>query len=335
MISRRTILAGAASAPLAANAVRAQAKTAIKITRQPSIIYIPTYIMEAGKLIEAHAAKLGAPGLAVEWITFNGGGNATDALLADSVDMVNTGVGNMLLLWDRTRGRVKGVVATCAEPLVLVSRDPRIKTLADFRPGDKIAVPTIKVSTQSILLSIAAEKMYGKADASHFDPLTVQLGHPDAVAALLNPNGEVSSHFSAPPFFAEELKRVPGCHVVTTSSDILGAPMSQALLFTTTKFADANPLILQAARAAVTEAVELVRSDPVKAVHIYREASGDKLSEADLLDVLKQPGMSDFYDKPQGTMTFARHLYETGVLKAQPKSWKDYFFPVAHDLDGS
>ena len=157
MILRRTILAGAAL-PLAAGVARAQGKTAVKITRQPSIIYMPTYIMEAGKLIEAHAATLGAPGLSIEWITFNGGGNATDALLADSVDIVNTGVGNMLLLWDRTRGRVKGIAATCAEPLVLVSREPRIRTLADFQPTDRIAVPTIKVSTQSILLSIAAEK---------------------------------------------------------------------------------------------------------------------------------------------------------------------------------
>ncbi len=335
MISRRTILAGVAAVPLAAGTARAQGKTAIKITRQPSIIYMPTFIMEAGKLMEGHAARLGAPGLSVEWVTFNGGGASTDALLADSVDMVNTGVGNMLLLWDRTRGRVKGVVATCAEPLVLVSRDPRIKTLADFRPGDKIAVPTIKVSTQSILLSIAAGKMFGKADAGHFDPMTVQLGHPDAVAAMLNPNGEVSSHFSAPPFFAEELKRVPGCHVVTTSADILGHPMSQALLFTTTKFADANPLLLQAARAAVSEAVGLIASDPAQAVRIYRQASGDKLSEAQLLEVLKQPGMADFSATPQGTMAFAQHLFDTGVLKTQPKSWKDYFFSVAYDLDGS
>lgn len=335
MLSRRTILAGATAAPFAAGRALAQGKAAIKITRQPSIIYMPTFIMEAGKLIEAHAAKLGAAGLSVEWITFNGGGSATDALLADSVDMVNTGVGNMLLLWDRTRGRVKGVVATCAEPLVLVTRDPRIKTLADFRPGDKIAVPTIKVSTQSILLSIAAETMYGKADAGHFDTMTVQLGHPDAVASLLNPNGEIASHFSAPPFFAEELKRVPGCHVVTSSSDILGHPMSQAVLFTTAKFADANPLLLQAARAAVTDAVGLIQRDPAQAVRIYREASGDKLSERELLDVLQQPGMADFYDRPQGTMTFARHLYDTGLLKTEPKSWKDYFFPVAHDLDGS
>ncbi len=92
--------------------VHAQQKLEIRITRQPSIIYMPTYVMEANHLIEARAAALGVPDLKVDWINFNGGGNATDALLSNSIDVVNTGVGNMLLLWDRTRGGVKGIVAT-------------------------------------------------------------------------------------------------------------------------------------------------------------------------------------------------------------------------------
>ena len=335
MVGRRTVLAAGAALAMAQGGAAAQAKVAIKATRQPSIIYMPTYIMEAHRSIESYAAKLGLPGVMVEWSTFNGGGAATDALLADNVDLVNTGVGNMLLLWDRTKGRVKGIVATCAEPLILISRDPRIRTLADFQPGDKIAVPTIKVATQAILLAIAAERLYGKANSGRFDPMTVQLGHPDAVAAMLNPNGEIASHFAAAPFFAEELKRVPGAHVVTTSSDILGHPMSQALLFTTTKFAEANPVVVQAAKAAVTDAVDLIHADPAEAVRIYRQQSRDPLSQDALMDVLAQPGMSDFYPQPQGTIDFARHLYGAGVLKTDPKGWKDYFLPIAYDLDGS
>ena len=335
MLKRRGVLGGAAALAMTPGKAQPQTRTGIKITRQPSIVYMPTFVMEVQGLIEAQATKLGAPSLRVEWVTFNGGGAATDALLADAVDMVNTGVGNMLLLWDRTRGRVKGVVATCAEPLVLVTREPRIKTLADFGPADRIAVPTVRVSTQAILLSIAAVGMFGKEQAAHFDPLTVQLGHPDAVAAMLNANGEVNSHFSAPPFFAEELRRVPGCHVVTDSGQILGEPLSQAVLFTTTRFAEANPIIVQAARAAVTEAVGLIRSDPAEAIRIYRKASGDPMPAEDLMAVLRMPGMTDFYDKPQGTMRFATHLFQTGILKTEPRSWKNYFLPSAHDLAGT
>ena len=335
MITRRRALTGAAALSLGAGLAQAADAKTLTITRQPSIIYMPTYVMEGRRLIEAEAAKRGIAGLSVKWVTFNGGGAATDALLAGSVDMVNTGCGNMLLLWDRTRGRVKGIVATCAEPLVLITRDPRIRTLADYRPGDKIAVPTIRVSTQAILMQIAAVKMYGKEHADHFDAMMVQLGHPDAVAALANPNGEISSHFSAPPFFSEELRRIPGAHIVTDSTTILGEPLSQAVLFTTTGYADANPQVVAAARAAVEQAVSLIRDDTETAVRVYREASGDPMSAADLVALLHQPGLLDFYARPQGTMRFATHLHDTGVLKMQPKAWTDYFVPGSADLQGS
>ncbi len=347
MITRRRALAAASALPLAGSPLvgslagwgtgtaRAAGASTLTITRQPSIIYMPTYLMEGRRMIEAEAARLGVPGLTVKWVTFNGGGAATDALLAGSVDMVDTGCGNMLLLWDRTRGRVKGIVATCAEPLVLVTRDPRIRTLADYRPGDKIAVPTIKVSTQAILLQIAAVKMYGNGDADHFDAMTVQLGHPDALAALANPRGEITSHFSAPPFFAEELRRIPGAHIVTDSTTILGEPLSQAVLFTTTTYAAANPQVVAAARTATEQAVALIRDDTEAAVRTYREVSGDPMSATDLLALLRQPGMLDFYARPQGSMRFATHLHDTGVLKMQPKAWTDYFLPGSADLQGS
>src|ERR1700716_85254 len=89
----------------------AQAKTEISLSRQPGIFYMPTHIIEKQKLIEKHAALLGVPNITTKWITFSGGGAQTDALLAGSVDILNTGTGNLLLLWDRTRGGGKGIVS--------------------------------------------------------------------------------------------------------------------------------------------------------------------------------------------------------------------------------
>ncbi len=332
--TRRAILAGAASLPLARPAL-AQAATTVTISRQPSIIYIPSVIMERTQLVEAHARKLGLPPLATKWVTFNGGGASTDALLAGNVDVVNTGPGNMLLLWDRTRGRVKGIVATCSQPLILVSREARIKGIEDFQPADRIAVPTVKVSTQAILLQIACAEKWGKDAAFRLDSNTVQLGHPDALAAMLNPNGEITSHFAAPPFHLEELKRVPGAHVVTDTARILGEPLSQAVLFTTTKFAEANPGLIQALRAATEEALAMIHDDTRAAAKIYLQATGDATGEDALLEILRQPGMLDYVAQPQGTFRFARHLSATGVIKTEAKAWTDYFLPAAADLRGS
>ena len=315
--------------------VQAQEKAEIKITRQPSIIYMPTYIMEANRLVESRAAALGVPNLKVEWVNFNGGGNATDALLANSVDVVNTGVGNMLLLWDRTRGGVKGIVATSAEPLTLITRNPAIKTLRDYTPKDKIALPTVRISTQAILLQIACEEVFGPGQGSRLDSNTVQLGHPDATGAMLDPNGEITSHFSAPPFVFEELRRVPGARVVTDSQQIMGTPLTVAVMFTTTRFAEASPKTVEAVKAASFDALAFIQTHTAEAVAIYRKASKDPTSQEDLMAMLKQPGMMDFLTKPQGTMRFAQHMHKVGLLKTMPKGWTDYFLPVAHDLDGN
>lgn len=313
----------------------AQQKTEISLSRQPGIFYMPTHIIEKQKLIEKHAGLLGLPNITTKWVTFSGGGAQTDALLAGGVDILNTGTGNLLLLWDRTRGGVKGIVACSAQPMTLISRDPNIKSIRDFGPGDKIAVPTVKISTQAIVLQIAAAEAFGADQWSKLDTNTVQLGHPDAYAALSNPKHEVRNHFSIPPFTFLELKNVPGAHVVLDSRDVMGGPLSQAQFFTTTKFADANPRIIQAVRDATREAQDLIRNDTRTAVEIYKEVTGDKTSVEDLLAWLKEPGMMEWNLEPQGTMKFAAHLFKTGTLKTLPKAWTDYYLPVAHDLKGS
>src|SRR5215468_11656137 len=199
-----------AAVTLSAGAARAQQKSDIALSRQPGIFYMPSHIIEKNKLIEKHAAALGVPGVTTKWINLSGGGAQTDALLAGGVDILNTGTGNLLLLWDRTRGGVKGIVATSAQPMTLISRDPNIKSLKDIGPNDKIAVPTVKVSTQAIVLQIAASELFGADQWSKLDPNTVQLGHPDAYAAMSNPQHEVRNHFAIPPFTFLEMKNVPG-----------------------------------------------------------------------------------------------------------------------------
>src|SRR5438445_4451795 len=316
-------------------AAQAQQKMEIALSRQPGIFYMPTHIIEKQKLIEKHAASLGVPGVTTKWINLSGGGAETDALLAGGVDILNTGTGNLLLLWDRTRGGVKGIVATSAQPMTLISRDANIKSIKDFGPNDKIAVPTVKVSTQAIVLQIAASEAFGADQWSKLDPNTVQLGHPDAYVALTNTQHEVRNHFSIHPFTFLELKNVPGAHVVLSSPDVMVGPLSQAQFFTTTKFADANPKIVQAVRDATKEAQDLIRSDTKAAVDIYKEITGDKTSVDDLLAWLKEPGMMEWNLQPQGTMKFANHLHKVGTLKTLPKAFTDYYLPVAHDLKGN
>src|SRR5882757_11222893 len=123
---KRRICAGVAAViGLLASGFTAQAqqKSEIAVSRQPGILYMPTHIIEKQKLIEKHAARLGLSDITTKWVTLSGGGAQTDALLAGGVDILCTGTGNLLLLWDRTKGGVKGIVATSAQPMSLISRD--------------------------------------------------------------------------------------------------------------------------------------------------------------------------------------------------------------------
>jgi len=342
--SRRSVLKSgsaaltvAASAGMltAANVARAQGASTITVSRQPGILYMPLHVIEKYKLIEKHAARLGLSSPEVKWLSFANGGAQQDALLSGGVDVVNTGTGQLLLLWDRTRGGVKGICASTAMPLTFVSRDPRIKTLADLGPGDKIAVPTVRTSTQAILLQMAAAKMFGPDNWSRFDALTVQLGHPDAFAALKNPTHEIKNHFGAPPFDFYALQQVEGAHAVTTSAEIIGSGLSQGQFFTTTKYADANPKFIQAVLEASKEAKAFIEADLGAGIEAYREINNDRTPAETLVQLLGQPGMKDFNLYPQGTLKFAAHLNKVGTLRTLPGSWKDYYLPGIHEMPGS
>lgn len=318
---------------LAPSLARAEV-TELRITKQPGIIYLAPIVMEQQKLIEKAADALGAKNLSVKFLTFNSGGAATDALLSSNVDIVTTGASNMLLLWDRTKGQVKGLAGSSATPMWLVSNNPAVKTLADLKPTDKIAVPTVKVSSQAIILQIAARKLFGDAKFDHFDAMTVTLGHPDAVAALTSgSNSSITGHFSGAPFQAAEAA-APGLHVVTTSDAILGGPYSNAVYFTSHKFHDANPVIIKAFMQAAQQAADYIAANPREACELYLKVSGDKSTVETLLQQIGDPKTS-FSTAPFGMMTVASHMAMTKVLKTTPARWQEFFFDVAANLPGN
>src|SRR3954467_13007610 len=89
----------------------------VRITHQPGMIYMPLILMEQNRLVEKHAAARGIEDLKVSWLTFSGGGASNDALLSGNVDFVTTGTTSLLLLWDRTKGEVKGLAGAGGAPM--------------------------------------------------------------------------------------------------------------------------------------------------------------------------------------------------------------------------
>jgi NitT/TauT family transport system substrate-binding protein len=313
----------------------AQAETnELRLGVQRGMTYLPFIVMQHEHLVEQSAAAAGMPGLKATFNIFSGGPAMTDGLLSDSIDMAATGIPSFLALWAKGRGKlaIAGLASYGTLPIALVTRNPDVKTLADFTDKDRIATPGVKTSTQSIFLRMAAEKMYGLPQVDHFDAITVTRGHPDAMAALLG-NTEINSHFAIPPYLQIELSR-PGIHIVTTSEEIVGGTVSNGTIFLTTRFADANPKVVAVLYDALRRAVELINSDTPHAAADYLAVSGERTPPAEIEAMIKIPGT--VYDvAPHGTMVMAKFLHRTGMIAAAPNDWKDMYLPLVHGEPGS
>src|SRR5690606_14276597 len=112
----------------------------------------------------------------------SGAAAMNEALLAGALDVVTAGAPPMLGLWDRTYNRqnIKGIAALGSIPSFLLTNNPRIQSLDDFSPNDRIAVPSAVVGFQPRTLQIAAAERYGNEHFKRFDDISISLPHPDA-----------------------------------------------------------------------------------------------------------------------------------------------------------
>jgi NitT/TauT family transport system substrate-binding protein len=309
--------------------------TEVRLARQPGLVYLPIMIIEQDHLFEKEAKKRGIDNLKVTFLVFNSGGAAVDALLSGNADLVTSGATNLLTAWSATKGtpnEVRGVAGNGALPMFLVSRNPNVKTIKDFSSADKIAVPTVRVSTQAIVMQMAAEKQWGAAETHKLDPYTVTMGHPDALLAL-EAGKDLNGHFSLPPYQYEELK-IPGVHVVLNSIDVTGGPASNGVTFSTTRFHDANPKIIAAFLAAMAQAEATIKNDKRHAAELYLKDTKEKLTVDELVKIMSDPNFV-YSTAPQQSMKFAEAMFRGGTIKNKPASWKDYFFPEVYNLKGS
>jgi NitT/TauT family transport system substrate-binding protein len=194
-------------------------------------------------------------------------------------------------------------------------------------------VPAVKVSVQAIMLQMAAAKAFGPKEFGRLDAQTVSMSPPDMTVALLTGKTEITAAFSVPPFQQQQLEK-PDIHTVLNSYDVMDGPHSFTVAWTSAKFRDANPVLYKALVAALKEATEIVNKDKRGAGALWIEDSRSKLPLDMVTKVVAGPQVK-WTLVPENTMKFARFMAETGTLKMSPSSWKDFFFPEIHDVNGS
>ena len=307
----------------------------IRLAEQFSMGYLQFNIMKRDRLIEKYATQRGLKDFKVSWQRFNGPVAMNEALLSNSTDIVSGGVPGLITLWDKTQGtsfEVKGICALSSQPFLLNTANPNIKSIKDFGEGDRIGVPSIKVSVQAVVLQMAAAAAFGDENYAKLDPLTVSMSPPDATIAMLSGKGGVNSAFSVPPFQFQQLEQ-SNIHTVLTSFDVLG-PHSFTVAWTSARFRKDNPELYAAFLDAVKEATAIIGADPKGTAQSWIDDTGSKMSVETVTKVVVAPNV-EWTMTPAATMKFAKFMRKVGTTKHEPVSWKEMFFPEIGGLNGS
>jgi NitT/TauT family transport system substrate-binding protein len=256
-------------------------------------------------------------------------------MLSGNVHFACQGIPSLAVVWDRTRGGigVKALGALANNNLWLNTRNPNIHSLKDFTEKDRIAVPSLKVSTQAMVMHIAAEQLWGQGNHTKLDHIIVALPHPEATAAVLNAGHEINTHFATSPFHEAEMKA--GLRTVTSGFDIMGGPTTGVTFTSNEQFRAENPKVFAAVNKAFDESFAWINSDKRRAARLYIEMTKEKkLTEDDLTASFSGKDM-EYTKVPSRVGKLIDFLYRIGSVKNKADSWKDLFFQEAHALPGS
>jgi NitT/TauT family transport system substrate-binding protein len=330
----RTGLAALALAGFAAPACAELSE--LVIAQQPGIGYLNLMVMQEQKLIEKHAKLAGLGDIKVTWQAINSGQAMNEALNADKLHIAAGGVAPLIFAWAGSQGKqeYKGIASLNTMPLLLNTKNPNIKSLADFTDRDKIAMPAVKSSIQAVTLQMAAAAAFGEANWSKLDAMTVTMSHPDATKKMLDPaNGEITAHFTSPPFQYQQLKN-SSIHTVTSSYDVLNGVSSFNVLWASSKFAKENPKLLAAFYKALEEGTNYIRSNRDAAAALYLRVSKEKTPPKEISDFLSDPYI-EYTLTPKNVWRYSNFMARIGAIKVRPASWRDLFFANIHDKSGS
>lgn len=328
-------VAGGASLLAAPGVTRAQAPLQVKFAQQRGLLYLPVDEMVTGGVLQKEATKLGLGKLDATATTLSGPGPVVDAVLSGAADYGTVALPSLLNLWEKTRGsanEVKAIGTVSNGAMTLYTIDPAVKSLADFTDKDRIAVPTVRISFNAMMLQMASEKLWN--DPHRLDHLTVGIGHPDAVTALSAgwPKATITSHIAVQPYTERGLK-IPGAHIITDSRQVFGGPLTQITLIASKRTKEKNPTLFKAVANALNESIKVANADKKAAAVLWKQAQRAPESVDELVHLLDDPGF-EFTAQPHRIAYFAAFLNRIGTMKAKLTDWKELFWETAYNQQG-
>lgn len=322
-----------AALALSATLVPASAQEPVRIGIGFGLAFLPVYLCEDLKLIEKHGKAVHLD-LKPSYQRFFGTGPLQDAIGAGTIDMGPFGTAPLLAAWEkasRTPRQIVAVSGITTLPLVLLTNQPNVRTIADFKPADWIAVPTPS-SPQMYLLQMQSEKIFGQYDRLRSQ--IVILSHPDAVAALVASTDRVAGYFSSAPY--TQIALADGrIHKVLSSADVIGGKASFLIMGASRGYVGAHPQMAQVVGEAMDEAANIIRDNPRHAAEIYLAHEPSKTLDIAAVAAVLADIKDEFGSAVHGVQAFADFMGRHGELKAPPRSWKDIVAPALLNSPGT
>jgi len=337
MLRRRFVALSGAGILAAPALVQAQAPARVRISVQPGMSMMPLVIAQETKLVERRLAAAGLGNVAIEWTQISGGTAMNDALLSDSIDFASGGLPPAILLWEKTKGtplEARALASMASIPQMLFARNPAVKTIRDFTPQDRIAVPALRVGLQAMLVQMAAAQAFGPDAWNRYENIMLQISHADAFAALSGAVAtEITAHMSGPPQQWTQMRDAKLTRVFESTS-VTEGPASQNVIYARMAYRQRNPEIVRAVLAALDDSMAAIKSDLPGSVAIFLRAQRTNMDAGELAQNLRDPNVT-FDTTPNRSLFFSQFMLRAGLIKQGPATWRDIWMPDMHERNGS
>jgi ABC-type nitrate/sulfonate/bicarbonate transport system substrate-binding protein len=304
----------------------ALAEEPVRIGLGFGLAFLPAYICEDLKLVEKHGKESHLE-LRVSYQRFLGAGSLQEALASGAIDLAPFGAAPLLAAWEKAKDTPRQIFAvsglTTLPPVLLTNRSD-IRSLADFRSADRIAVPA-RSAPQFYLLQMQSEKVFGQYDKLRAQ--IVVLSHAEAVNDLVGAKDSVRGYFSSAPY--TEIALADGrVHKILSASDVIDGKASFLILGASKGYIASHPKVPEAIAKAIDEAARIIRDDPDRAAEIYLMPEPSRTIDAAALAGVLSGLRDEFGSAVRGIGAFADFMGRHGELKSPPASWKEIVAPA-------
>jgi NitT/TauT family transport system substrate-binding protein len=322
MIKRRPFLAfflvvlilAASACGGTASSSSSSAPASFTIAYQPGLGSVTLIILKLQKTLDKQF-----PQTNIQWKILNSGASVREAMIANQAQLGSLGLPPFLVGWDRGFNW-KVLVSTSRADIWMVARDPRIRTLKDFTPSDKIAV-VAPDSQQAILIRKAAQEQLGNAHA--LDRNLISLSSADGEQALRT--GQIAAHFSGSPF--QEREVADGGHIVLHSNDVFGL-VGAGLITLAPNFYNQYPNFVKKLYQDILDATAFAKANHEQAAqYLAQDQGGGGGTAAQFKTLLDNPGFV-FDTTPSGLIAYATFMQSIGLISKVPGSVRDLEVPI-------